>query len=210
MRRINLFLTLTIISLVSLVAVAAAGYIMLTAPTASSNNPSNWAGQMWGGMGNMMGGNPTATAQTNSAAGYFGIAFVALIAVAVVGVGGLVYFFAFPEIRTARGVSPVSATPNIMAAAPTASAAMASPAKSPEPETSPLDSVVKTLTADERKVVAVLTAHGGKYLQKYIRNETGFSRLQTHRIVARLAERGIVSLEKTGNTNTVLLENWLK
>jgi len=35
------------------------------------------------------------------------------------------------------------------------------------------------------------------------------SRLQTHRVVARLAERGIVTLEKTGNTNQVLLADWL-
>jgi uncharacterized membrane protein len=69
---------------------------------------------------------------------------------------------------------------------------------------------VKTLTEDERKVVEVLRGHNGKYLQKYIRNETGLSRLQTHRIVARLAERGIVTLEKTGNTNQVLLADWLK
>ena len=75
---------------------------------------------------------------------------------------------------------------------------------------SPYASVLKTLTVDERKVIDVLNIHSGKYLQKYIRNETGFSKLQTHRIVARLAERGIVSLEKTGNTNTVLLANWLK
>jgi len=66
------------------------------------------------------------------------------------------------------------------------------------------------LTEDGRKVVEVLKAHEGKYLQKYIRKEAGLSRLQTHRVVARLAERGIVTLEKTGNTNTVLLANWLK
>ena len=56
----------------------------------------------------------------------------------------------------------------------------------------------------------VLNAHNGKYLQKYIRNETGLSRLKTHRIIARLADRGIVSLEKTGNTNQVFLANWLQ
>jgi uncharacterized membrane protein len=71
-------------------------------------------------------------------------------------------------------------------------------------------SVVKTLTHEERRVVEVLAAHQGKYLQKYIRSETGYSRLQTHRIVARLAGRGIVTLKKTGNTNTVSLSNWLK
>jgi uncharacterized membrane protein len=71
------------------------------------------------------------------------------------------------------------------------------------------DSVVKTLTGDERKVLEVLTAHNGNYLQKYIRSEAGLSRLQTHRIVARLTEGGIVTQEKTGNTNQVQLANWL-
>jgi uncharacterized membrane protein len=51
--------------------------------------------------------------------------------------------------------------------------------------------------------------HQGKYLQKYIKAETGLNRLQTHRILARLADRGIVSLEKTGNTNEVKLADWL-
>jgi uncharacterized membrane protein len=71
------------------------------------------------------------------------------------------------------------------------------------------ESVSKTLTEDERKIIEVLNSHGGKYLQKYIKSETGLSRLKTHRIIARLAERGIVTLEKTGNTNQVYLANWL-
>ena len=80
-----------------------------------------------------------------------------------------------------------------------------------QPQTVPnaYDSVTKTLTEEERKIINVLNNHNGKYLQKYITNETGLSRLQTHRIIARLAERGIVSLEKTGNTNQVYLANWL-
>ena len=72
------------------------------------------------------------------------------------------------------------------------------------------ESVSKTLTEDERKIINVLNSHNGKYLQKYIRNETGLSRLQTHRIIARLADRGILTLEKTGNTNQVFLADWLK
>ena len=50
----------------------------------------------------------------------------------------------------------------------------------------PYDSVSKTLTTDERKVVDVLTSHNGQYLQKYVRAETGLSRLKIHRIVTRL------------------------
>ena len=196
MRRISLFLILTIASLVSLIAVVVAGYYVLSA--SSSQYSSNWMGQMWG---SMMGGTGSSPAQVqNPAAPYFGVVFVALISVAVVGVGGLIYFFAFPEIKTTRSVSQSFVK----------SGAIAVSEQTPEKVVTPFESVLKTLTNDERKVVEVLTSHDGKYLQKYIRNDAGLSRLQTHRIVARLAERGIVTLEKTGNTNMVVLANWLK
>lgn len=200
MRRVSLFLLLTIVSLASLVAVVIAGYYVLAAT--ASPYPSNWMGQMMGG-GSMMGGNNGTQAQVQSnAAPYFGVAFVALVAVAIAGIGGLIYFIAFPEIRVgkpilkmgAESINPVQVPEKVV----------------PEKSALPFESVLKTLTEDERKVVQVLTAHDGKYLQKYIRKDAGLSRLQTHRIVARLAERGIVTLEKTGNTNTVLLANWLK
>jgi uncharacterized membrane protein len=154
---------------------------------------------MMSGMGNMVGGTGGTPVQ-NSAAGYFGVAFVVLIGIAVVGVGGLVYFFAFPEIKTSRALNQLLV----------ANSAITVSEAAPEKVVTPFESVLKTLTKDERKVVEVLTSHNGRYLQKYIRSDTGLSRLQTHRIVARLAERDIVTLEKTGNTNMVVLANWLK
>jgi uncharacterized membrane protein len=81
---------------------------------------------------------------------------------------------------------------------------------STENVTTPYTSVSKTLTSEERKVLDVLVSHNGKYLQKYIRAETELSRLKTHRIVSRLAERGIVTLERSGNTNEVRLSSWLQ
>jgi hypothetical protein len=68
--------------------------------------------------------------------------------------------------------------------------------------------VLKTLKADERSIVNVLDVHGGTYLQKYITKEAGLSRLKTHRVVAALSERGIVQVEKYGNTNQVRLAKW--
>jgi uncharacterized membrane protein len=68
--------------------------------------------------------------------------------------------------------------------------------------------VLRTLKPDERKVVNVLDAHGGTYLQKFITKEAGLSRLKTHRVVAALSERGIVHVEKRGNTNEVSLAKW--
>ena len=68
--------------------------------------------------------------------------------------------------------------------------------------------VVKTLKPEERSIVNVLDVHGGTYLQKYITKEAGLSRLKTHRVVASLSERGIVQVEKYGNTNQVKLAKW--
>jgi len=70
--------------------------------------------------------------------------------------------------------------------------------------------VLRTLKPEERKVVSVLDAHGGTYLQKYITKEAGLSRLKTHRVVAALSERGIVQAEKRGNTNEVSLVEWFR
>ena len=68
--------------------------------------------------------------------------------------------------------------------------------------------VLRTLRPEERKVVDVLYAHQGTYLQKFITKEAGLSRLKTHRVVAALSERGIVHVEKHGNTNEVALVKW--
>ena len=68
--------------------------------------------------------------------------------------------------------------------------------------------VLRTLKPEERKVVGVLDAHGGTYLQKFITKEAGLSRLKTHRVVASLSERGIVLVEVRGNTNEVSLVKW--
>ena len=68
--------------------------------------------------------------------------------------------------------------------------------------------VLKTLKREERGIVGVLDRRGGTYLQKYITKEAGLSRLKTHRVVAALSERGIVIVEKHGNTNQVSLVKW--
>jgi hypothetical protein len=70
--------------------------------------------------------------------------------------------------------------------------------------------VLRTLKPDERKVVGVIDAHGGTYLQKLITKEAGLSRLKTHRVVAALSERGVVKVEKKGNTNEVSLADWFR
>jgi hypothetical protein len=196
MRKTNLFMAILIVSLASLIALTIIGFTIFTS---GSQYPSSWMSDMWSHMGGgMMGGTAPTTVQ-NPALPYFGALFVVLIGVTIVGVGGLAYFLAFPEIRT--GTAPVICEQTLKANP-------VEPAK--QNQCTPLESVVKTLTDEERRVIEVLKVHDGKYLQKYIRKEAGLSRLKTHRILARFAERGLVSLEKTGNTNQVSLASWLK
>ncbi|TET18828.1 hypothetical protein E3J74_09505 [Candidatus Bathyarchaeota archaeon] len=75
---------------------------------------------------------------------------------------------------------------------------------------SALSAVLRVLNEDERKVIEILVAEGGTMLQKDIRWKTGLSRVKTHRILFRLAKRGIVSAEKHYNTNKITLADWLK
>jgi uncharacterized membrane protein len=121
----------------------------------------------------------------------YGILLVVTVGVIILGIGVVAYFFLFPEIRSA------SQTPQIGV-------------NQAHQGSSSYESVLKTLNEDERKILEVLKKHDGKYLQKYIRHETKLSRLKTHRILARFAERGIVTLQKSGNINEVTLANWLK
>ena len=78
-----------------------------------------------------------------------------------------------------------------------------------EKEESALDAVLRVLNDDERKVIEILVAEEGTMLQKDIRWKTGLSRVKTHRILFRLAKRGIVSAEKYYNTNKITLADWL-
>jgi len=75
---------------------------------------------------------------------------------------------------------------------------------------SALDAVLRVLNEDERKAIEALVAEGGTMLQKDIRWKTGLSRVKAHRILFRLAKRGIVSAEKHYNTNKITLADWLK
>jgi uncharacterized membrane protein len=195
MRRVTAFLTILIASLIALVALTAIGFAIFS-NAASNQQASNWMSQMWSGNGGMMGQNPTGNttqASSNSLLPYFGAAFAVMIGETVVGIVGVSYYLLYPQMKFGATQPPTAPASQLSQNSGVA-----------------YESVTKTLTEKDRKIITVLNAHEGKYLQKYIKNETGFSRLQTHRIIARLADRGIVSLEKTGNTNQVYLANWLQ
>jgi len=183
MQKVNLFLILLMVSLVSLIVLFVVMFYFLPP---SSTQP-DWIDDMWSHMGGMMGGGGQGS---DPVLGYFGILFFVVVGIVIICIAGLVYFLLLPEIKTSTNV-PQNKT------VPTSS------------KSSAYESVLKTLTSDERKVLMVLKKHDGKYLQKYIRNEAKLSRLKTHRIIARFAERGMVTLQKSGNTNEVTLSEWL-
>ena len=184
MQKVNLLLILLVVSLVSLITLFLVMFYFL--PSASTQ--PDWWNDMWSHMGGMMGGSGQVS---DPYLGYFGILFVVVVGIVLVSVGGLVYFLMLPEINTTTKI-PQNKTIQTSS------------------KSSPYESVLKTLNDDEQKVLMVLKKHDGKYLQKYIRNEAKISRLKTHRILARFAERGIVTLKKIGNTNEVTLAKWLE
>ena len=208
MRRIQLFIIIFTVSLSVIFGLLAAGVYLAT--TQPSQYQSSWAGQMWsgmgsGGMGGMMGGGNSA-----STVSYFWLIPAALIAIGVVSGVGVAFYFAFPEIRTVKETGYVPKVETSSPISPVSTSALTKAEVTSQAGADSYELIARTMTPDEKKVLDALNAHNGKYLQKYIRNETGLSRLQTHRIVARFADRGIVTVKQVGNTNEVLISDWLK
>jgi hypothetical protein len=206
-RRVRLFLVILTASVGLLLVLVAASLIF--AAVAPSSFQSSWMGRMWGGMGGNggMGNDGGMMGGGGYALSFLWIIPAGLIGIAAVGFIGAVFYFAFPEI-----VPVASACEKVGNESVPMDAKVGSP---PPPQglsrpQNPCEYVSKTLTPEERRVLNVLTAHQGRYLQKYIRKEAGLSRLKTHRIIARFAERGMVSLKKSGNTNEILLSDWLR
>ena len=209
MRKLYIFLTIFIITVGAFLALALVGWYL--AATSPSYYGSSWMSQMWGphlgtdgnygGMGGMMGSGSGTTSS------YLWIIPVALIAIVAVSVIGVVFYLAFPQLRYVKRTCEL---PNV-------NSAMAEPVKSGAgsvtnsvTESNACSVVLKTMTPEEQKVLNVLVAHQGKYLQKYVGKEAGLSRLKTHRIVARFAQRGIVTVTEFGNTNEIVVSDWVR
>ena len=84
------------------------------------------------------------------------------------------------------------------------------PTPEPVPEKTTLDSAMDNLSEDELKVVKILQSHDGKYLQKAIRVEAKLSWLQANRVITHLSEQGIISIEKDGPLENIVLAEELK
>ena len=105
------------------------------------------------------------------------------------GVVGVIYFLVLPEIRSIASETTTNYSTR---------------------NESAVDMVMKTLKPEERKVIEVLLVHGGTYLQKYLGKEADLSKVKTHRVVARLSERGLLQVVKKANTNEVSLVGWFR
>ncbi len=214
MRRLHIFLIILAVAVCSLLGLVAISVFL--AATSSSYYQSSWMGNMWqsmglggstgsgnnGGVGGMMGGNGAGTTATT----YLWIIPVALIAAVAIGTIGFGFYTIYPEIRNTRRTCEL--TKNEPASAiPTKTSSIDVPISNAAPNS--CEVILKTLTPEEQKVLTVLIAHKGKYLQKYVGKEAGLNRLKTHRIVARFAERGIVTVKPLGNTNEVTISDWV-
>jgi hypothetical protein len=212
MRRIHFFIIILIATLSVLLTLTLVSWYFAT--TSPSYYGSSWMGQMWGshlgtdsnyGMGGMMGNGSTASAS------YLWLVPVALGVAVGVAIIGVAFYYAFPEFKYIRGnttCSPVS----INSGTQTQAVATINPITISQNAkvAGSCEVLLKTMTPEEQKVLSVLVAHNGKYLQKYVVKESGLSRLKTHRIVARFAQRGIVTVKEFGNTNEIVVSDWVK
>jgi len=156
-------------------------------------------GSLTGLMGQMM-GNQNAGGMTTAMPGYVWLGATVLVGLVIAGVVGLSYSLALPEIKTSQASAGVPKPADLPKG----------PAEqSKQPETVDWSVMLRTSTPEEKKVLEVLASHGGKYLQKFVVKEAGLSRLKTHRIISRFAERGVVTAVHTGNTNEIALAPWL-
>ena len=168
-------------------------------------------GQMWqstgltgstGGMGGMMGGGGTGTTANSN----LWIIPVSLIVAIIIGIIGFSFYLLYPQIRN---ISSACEPKNGLVSTDLIKPKGAEILK-PSLEPNSCEVVLKTMTPEEKKVLSVLIAHKGRYLQKYVGKEAALSRLKTHRIVARFAERGIVTVKPLGNTNEITVSEWVK
>ena len=215
MRRIHVFLIILIATLAALSLLALVSWYLATSSPAYYG--SSWMKQMWGGttsngtnvgMGGMMGNGGT----TSSSISYLWIIPVLLGAVVGVAVIGVAFYYAYPELKYIRGnttCNPITSNAQPKTNTTSSENEVTTIAKAPNVSNN-CDVILKTMTSEEKKVLNVLIAHQGKYLQKYVVKESGLSRLKTHRIVARFTQRGIVTVKEVGNTNEIVVSDWVK
>jgi hypothetical protein len=208
MQKLHIFLTIFIVTLSVLLTLALVGWYL--AATSPSYYGSSWMSQMWGphlgsdgnygGMGGMMGNGSGTTSS------YLWIIPVALIAIVTLSVVGVAFYLAFPQLRYVKRTCELPNSNNVSVESAKNGAGLV---VNSAVESNTCGVLLKTMTPEEQKVLNILITHQGKYLQKFVVKEAGLSRLKTHRIVARFAQRGIVTVKEFGNTNEIVVSDWV-
>lgn len=144
-------------------------------------------------MEQMMGGNGGMNMSATSIPFYVWVFPTVFVSTMILGLIGLIYFSIVPEIKLSSKSTK----------------SYESPISNSVIQSSRLSTVKSTMKPDEKKVLEILATKGGKYLQKHISKEANLSRLRTHRIISRFAERGIVTVRQFGNTNEVAISDWI-
>lgn len=107
----------------------------------------------------------------------YNLYFMVAISTLGIAVGASVFYFMSKRVETTHGVARKST-----------------------------EIMLRFLSQDERMVMQALLARSGTMLQRDFSREHGLSKVKAHRVVARLTERGIVTLDEYGKTNRVTLD----
>jgi len=107
----------------------------------------------------------------------YNLYFMVAISTLGIAVGASVFYFMSRRVETTHGVARKST-----------------------------EIMLRFLSQDERMVMEALLAKKGVMLQRDFSREHGLSKVKAHRVVSRLAERGIVTLDEHGKTNRVTLD----
>ena len=153
------------------------------------------------------------------------VLFLLLLSILIGAVGYVLIYFFVPSESPGRGFGtaiqryvwiPVAIVPVTFSIGLSAYLALfpeikQKPLTKPDVQekTQPLSAVMRVLRDDERRIVELLVNSGGKMLQRDLGRQAGFSRVKTHRILYRLATRGVVTAEKHYNTYEITLADWL-
>ncbi len=70
--------------------------------------------------------------------------------------------------------------------------------------------VLKFLDSREKKVVDLLIKNQGKTLQSEVSRSEGMGKLKSHRVIQKLSDKGVIEIQKNGNTNILRFKPEIK
>lgn len=73
-----------------------------------------------------------------------------------------------------------------------------------------INALIQFLSKDEKKIVEVLIENNGKVFQSEISRIQGIGKLKSHRIIQKLVDRDVITVEKHGKTNIIKLNKQIK